>query len=302
MRRLLLLVAAAALVTGALASCADRSVRTDEGRDALLQVSGAQFFRETLPADATGPKVRSLTLSPIVRPGSSDRKCSGELEGPSTAVAIALEGDVGYWIVPAGLPDIAAPGLPTFGVSVAFASNLPNGTRNVVARAVDAQGHFGPATTRPVTVAGAGLPPGRLVVNLSWGNAADLDLHVVDPRGVEIWKRNINSYEPPGPGQPPEKPNTPHDGGILDFDSNAQCVPDGRRAENVVWTDPPPSGHYLVRVDTVSLCGEVAAGWRVEAVLDGRTLGSARGTGTENDTRFPHDRGAGVLALEFDVP
>jgi hypothetical protein len=31
-------------------------------------------------------------------------------------------------------------------------------------------------------------------------------------------------------------------------------------------------------------------------------LGEARGTSTDFDTRFPHDRGAGLLALEFDVP
>ena len=104
------------------------------------------------------------------------------------------------------------------------------------------------------------------------------------------------------PPSMPEPPNTPHPGGILDVDSNAQCVPDGRHAENVVYKDKPPSGHYTVRVDTFSLCKEVGAHWRVEGFLDGKSIGAAEGSSTEYDTRFSHDRGAGVLALELDVP
>jgi hypothetical protein len=145
-------------------------------------------------------------------------------------------------------------------------------------------------------------PAGRLVISLSWDTHADLDLHVVDPTGVEIWKRNINSFESPPPGAPPEAPGTPHPGGILDFDSNAACVPDGRYAENVVYADKPPSGHYVIRVDTYSLCDAPGAHWRVEGFLDGVSIGAAQGASTEYDTRFSHDRGAGVLALELDVP
>jgi uncharacterized protein YfaP (DUF2135 family) len=146
------------------------------------------------------------------------------------------------------------------------------------------------------------VPQGALVVSLSWDDGADLDLHVVDPNGVEIDKRNINSYQPPPPGAPPEPPGTTHDGGVLDLDSNAQCVADGVRAEHVVWTDAPPRGHYVVRVDTASMCGEAAARWRVEVLLGGAQVAAAQGTSTDADTRFAHELGAGVLAVEFDVP
>ncbi len=73
-------------------------------------------------------------------------------------------------------------------------------------------------------------------------------------------------------------------------------------AEDVVWADPPPKGHYVVRVDTTDLCGEVSSPWKLEARLEGTTIATASGTGTVEDTRFPHERGAGVLAFEFDVP
>jgi hypothetical protein len=282
--------------------CCNDALVADEGLDARLRVEGAQFRRGSLPSDEAGPVVKSLGLSPIVHPGASGRSCSGVLDASGTAVALALDGDPGYWVVPAGPPDVTAPGFPTFTASVSFSPAIGAGSHTFFARAVDSAGRFGASFTRPVDVTVTARPAGRLVISLTWGNDADLDLHVVDPTGAEIWKRNINSYQAPPPGSSPEPPGTPHPGGILDFDSNAQCVPDGRFAENVVYADKPPSGHYVARVDTYSLCGVAGAQWRVEGFLDGVSIGASEGSSTDYDSRFSHDRGAGVLALELDVP
>jgi hypothetical protein len=255
-------------VAGGLASC-DDTTTPDVGLDAELRVTGGQFFRGDMPAeDGAGPAVKSVALTLAVQPGTSARKCAGVLTSPATAVALSIEGDLGYWIVAAGLPDVTAKGFPT----------------------------------SPLVVTPYPTPAGRFVVSLTWDTQADLDLHLTDPSGVEIWKRNINSYEPPPPGSSPEAPGTPHPGGILDFDSEAQCVPDGRHAEHVVYADKPPTGHYVARVDTYELCGASGAHWRVEGFLDGVSIGAVEGSSTEYDTRFSHDRGAGVLALELDVP
>jgi hypothetical protein len=88
---------------------------------------------------------------------------------------------------------------------------------------------------------------------------------------------------------------------VLDLDSNGGCVPDGRRAENVIWREPPPPGHYIVRVDTFSLCGQPSAFWRLAVYRRGTRIATASGTSTEGDERFTHDRGDGLLALELDV-
>lgn len=301
LRCVLVRLAPLAALTPLLASCEDTTT-PDLALDASLRVTGGQFFRGAMPAAADGPAVKTLTLSPIVQAGAAGRTCSGVIDPAATAVALAIEGDRGYWIVPAGIPDVTARGFPTFDAQLAFSPSLPAGPRSFLARAVDGAGHFGPAFVKPLDVTAAVRPAGRFVIALSWDTQADLDLHVVDPNGVEIWKRNISSYEPPPPGSAPEPPGTPHPGGVLDFDSHAQCVPDGRHAENVVYADRPPSGRYLVRVDTFSLCRETAAHWRVEALLDGVSIGAAQGTSTNVDTTYSHDRGAGVLALELDVP
>lgn len=68
------------------------------------------------------------------------------------------------------------------------------------------------------------------------------------------------------------------------------------------WTVPPPSGHYVVRVDTWSLCGQTAARWHATATLDGNLLAQAGGESIDSDTTFQKTEDAGVTAFEFDVP
>ena len=77
---------------------------------------------------------------------------------------------------------------------------------------------------------------------------------------------------------------------------------DGRRQENVIWKDAALPGHHLVRVDTFSLCGEASANWTVEVRKAGAVLARAEGRSGPTDEQMPHDRGAGVLALDVDVP
>lgn len=294
------LAATTSVVVLLLVSCGD-AIRADEGRDAFIHVEGGQFFREPMPSQEDGPKVVTSTVRARARAGSVQQSAVGDLEPPSAAVAVGVAGDVGHWIVPARLPSAAAPDLPTFDLQFSVSRTASPGPRELVFRAVDGERRFGPPLVRALDVV-ADVPTGRLVISLSWNNRADLDLHVLLPTGVEIFKRNPTEYERPPPSAGPVPSGAPTDGGVLDRDSNAQCVSDGRRAENVVWTEPPPKGHYVVRVDTYSLCGEPSAHWQVRARVDGAVVGQAAGTSTDYDVRFPHNRGGGVRALELDVP
>lgn len=291
------------LVCVAIVACTRTTA--DEGRDASLQVSSdrAQFFRGSLPDGTDGPKVVSASMSTLAHQNAIDHAITGELEPSATAIAVTLAGDLGYWVVPAKIPLSAAPTSPTFDVVFGLSRAVSLGRHDVIVRAVDGEGRFGAPVTRPLDVGAARTTPaGRFVISLSWSNEADLDLHVVLPSGLEIFKRNRTEYQRPPPSAGPVPPNAPTDGGVLDRDSNAQCVDDGAHAEDVVWTEPPPRGHYTIRVDTFNLCGTPSSYWRVEAILDGVRLGASQGTSTDADLRFDHDRGAGVLALEVDVP
>ena len=297
-------VCALAIAAAALGCRSTADANVDIGLEAQLRVEGAQFVAGDLDAvaPADGPAVVSIFNSlTAVRPGEREKPLSGTLAATAATVALGLRGDRGYWIVVAGPPSLDAPDLPTFMATLSFAPTLPLGSLTLVARAIDAQGHFGAPSTVPLDSAALPPPTGTLVVSLSWDTEADLDLHVVIPGGGEVWAGNINSYRLPPPGTPVDAAAW-RTGGILDFDSNAGCVIDGRRQENVVWQVPPPAGSYLVRVDTASLCGAAAARWTVNATFDGTPIGAVAGESLPGDARFSKGPGSGIQALAFDVP
>jgi hypothetical protein len=292
--------AIAALATAGLEACGGASA--DPGLSASLQVSGAQFAAGAIPGDTGGPRVLSVAASSAeIVLGQGGNPLRGALELSAQAVAIGLAGDIGHWIVPAAPPSFETPGALSFEVDLAFSATISTDPIEVDVRASDASGRFGPQSSITFRSRPLSAPAGKLVFTLRWDTEADLDIHVIDPSGSEVWARNINSYPKPPVGQPPD-PAAVAAGGILDFDSNAACTIDGRREENVVYSMAPPMGHFIVRVDAFSMCGQSAARWTVEARHDDQVFASAQGTSTEADTRFSHDRGAGVLALEIDEP
>jgi hypothetical protein len=290
-----------ALLCGLVALSGCARATDDPGLDALLRVSGAQFYRGTLPAATDGPAISSfMDATSIIRSGQQGAPLSGIVTRDTTAVAIYLEGDPGYWIVTPGAEDATQLNQLSFGARLSFSPLMPAGSYTLAGRASDGAGRFGPPSRNPLMTSDdpAG---GTLVVGLKWDVEADLDLHLVIPDGTEIWANKINSFTPPPPGMPGD-PNAFKSGGILDFDSNANCNIDGRRAENIFWTVAPPSGHYIARVDTYSLCGTPQANWQLAVDINGTSLGRAYGAGRDGDAALTHGRGAGVTALEFDIP
>jgi hypothetical protein len=85
------------------------------------------------------------------------------------------------------------------------------------------------------------LGTGDVQVTLRWDAPVDLDLHVIDPSGQEIWYMSPYSST----------------GGRLDVDANSQCL--GMAAspvENVFWPyGGAPSGGYQVLVIYYMNCG-----------------------------------------------
>lgn len=267
-----------------LASCGGAS-RSEDGLGAMLRVEGAQFIDAAMPGAIDGPRVTSVD-NPRTRvvPGETMKILRGTLEPAANAVAIGISGDSVHWISTAQAPNNDTPELLSFDVRLIFSRALPPGPLELTVRAVDRQGRYGPPI--PVMLEATALVEveGELVVALTWDTNADLDLHLVDPRGTDIWARN-----------PVEN------GALLVLDSNAACVIDGRRTEAVRYETIPPAGNYLVRVDAFSLCGEAAARWSVEVILRGETIARARGTSTAAHTRGEHQAGSGITAAAFEV-
>lgn len=272
----------------------------DPALDAWLRLAGAQFVPGALVARPEGPKVVTLNVSRNqARRGDTALHISGAMEPSANAVALWMAGDRGFWLLPAGVPDVTMEGVLPFAATAAVGLDAPLGSRTISVAALSRQGVAGPvAQAALVVLERSEVASGTLVFTLRWDTDVDLDLHVVDPSGVEVWARNPNSWHPT-PGADPAAWRT---GGTLDVDSNAQCVIDGRRVENVAWTVAPLAGRYVARVDAFSLCGKAAARWWLEARREGALLASAEGVATVASTRPPHDLGAGVVAMELDVP
>jgi hypothetical protein len=114
---------------------------------------------------------------------------------------------------------------------------------------------------------------GDVTVRLSWGTEDDLDLHVIDPNGAEIYYSNRTSPS----------------GGQLDRDANPGCGSlTTSPVENVFWArDTAPRGQYTVKVRYYSDCGERGpVQFRLRIVADGRVVYDGSGTLDESGEEF----------------
>jgi hypothetical protein len=306
---------AASLLVGALAAgCGGESPKS--GLTAWLRVANGQYEPGELSTDPgmTEPTVDTITTrNNQVFPGAQGRSITGSVNGASVAVLLGLEGDTAHWLVPVGVPDFEIMGNFTFSASVSYSPDLPLGPRALRFRAIDADGNLGPIQSLGLKIALQPPPLGSLVVQLSWDTEADLDLHVritepdpkVDP--IDVWNHAPLAL-PPAPNTMPYTPSDVKAAGRLLADSNAQCVIDGQRHEELVFPvmTPPLPGTYEVRVDTFSLCSEYTARWHVAAFTNPAgtptLIQEAFGQSTDRDTLGDHQATSGVLAFTFTQP
>lgn len=298
----LLLVAAAALGCGG----ADPS----SGQTAFLGAAGAQFVPGALSVEGGGsaPTVASIRSNNTrVFPGAIGRTVVGSVSPTATAVLIGLDGDSGHWLVPTGVEDLDIPGNYVFQTRLSFSPQTPLGPQTLLFRAVDGSAQVGPAQRLGLMVDST-RPQGALVVTLEWDTEADLDLKLAVPnpdlpgKTFDVWAKQPTALPPRQASDMPPTDEEIAAAGQLDFDSNAQCVIDGRRQEDVVYPNAPTTGTYEVRVDTVSLCAEATARWHAIAQAGDQILGEAYGQSTASDTRGSHGPRSGTLAFSFSIP
>lgn len=323
-------IATAVCVAALAAGGCNSGVYGRTGLGSLLQATGATLVPHPLSSQADptvtdGPMVNVSQFHGLAFPGATNRGLMGSVipggsvggvQNPGRSVALGLADDDAYWLVPAATANLDVGGGKDllFSTTLSYASEIGAGRHDLVLRAIMPDGRMGPPVIQTVMISNFDDVRGALEVRLSWNTNADLDLHVVvpvapasppdpsAPTAIEVWANNPSSL-PPRPVFNPYTPEEIANGGLLDFDSNASCIIDGRRQENVVWGAAPPPGLYTVRVDASSMCGEVQAQWQIDVFLDGHQLPvrSAFGEAVDSDTRFSHTEGSGVLALQFQI-
>jgi hypothetical protein len=298
---------------------------SSSGLTAMLRVEGAQVKAGHItdaPENQATALVSGLTSgSNLIYPGIQGRNVSGKVGPEATAVAIGLAHDNDFWILPAGLHDSTSLDLLNFSAQLDFSPDLAgssvveqdskgNPVVPITFRAVTQDGRLGPSLILGMTVL-SNEPSGSLVISLRWDAPVDFDLRVLAPSPdgtstVEIWSKHASNVPLDMSSALPDDEQGAV--GNLDFDSNADCNIDGRDQEDVVWQGLPPAGHYVVRVDAFSLCGQVSAEWEAQATYNGQLLTKSDGNpadvfgiATDAATRGDHGAGAGVRAFEFDL-
>jgi hypothetical protein len=152
------------------------------------------------------------------------------------------------------------------------ASGIGAGSYYVRVRSLSNCGASAPSNEILIFVVGF---TGDVQVSVSWDAPSDVDLHVVDPFGEEIYYGNPVSAS----------------GGQLDVDSNPACSIDGRQIENIRWGSRAPGGNYTVRVDYWASC-QVARTNFLVTVRNGPSIQTFAGALTG-----PGDNGGGGSGL-----
>jgi hypothetical protein len=259
------------------AACSE-GVPANSGVTEPLQVHGAQFISGPLPGkpptdaglpmpagDGGATKFPALTITtvqfaqPLVLPGAAGKSISGRASSDTAAIGVKLQGlGSGYWVLPIGDPDPDFPGQSDFGLSADFNPSDPTGIRQLLAVAIDSNGHAGLQEEAPLCLTQR-IPDNlheciktnvvpRAVFTLQWDANWDLDLHVILPDGSDV--------NPKQPVTVPSEGGPPASGvGKIDRDSMRGCIVDGWREEDLVFPAEPAKGNYELYVDPFDSCG-----------------------------------------------
>lgn len=297
-----ILVAALALAPLALSAC-DK----DEGPPPIIgsYVTGVQVLgqadatsevkNEQLPAgSADGPAADVGGEATVVNGGSLRQPVTAETAFTKVRMAIetVLAGSASTTDAPVSPP--TSSGAPAKGyyeitlsqpgtevdIVLTIAQALPGSQFIFHYAVVNEGGVQGAAVTQAVQAKQVGT--GEVQVSVSWDAESDVDLHVVDPSGEEVFYDALSSAS----------------GGQLDLDSNAECEIDNVNNENITWTSAPP-GEYIVRLDYWDGCDVEKTNYVVTVRVVGQPAkvfnGEFTGEGDQGGA------GDGITITEFTV-
>lgn len=202
-------------------------------------------LRTGAPEAGTGGPTATFALQSSILTGLP-AKIRVSSSAPFTRLVLGVQGTTGYWEI--NLPTAVT----ELQLVVTGATTLPSTAFQLRALVGDANGLGQPAVQN---VQAVDLTHADVVVILRWNAYSDVDLHVTDPKGQEIYFANKTSPE----------------GGHLDLDSNPACDIDGVNQEVISWPiNSAPIGDYKVVVDYWSDCGVARSDYTVTYMVRGQ--------------------------------
>ncbi len=203
----------------------------------------ATLHRGAAPNPGSGPAASVTGISVMINGGSGQQTVSGA--SAFTRLIVSVEGLNDYY-------ELLLPGgVSSEGVLISLSQRATAGNMYMLYAVGDA-GAVGTYARQALRVLQVGS--GDIQISASWTDSADVDLHVFDPSGEEIYFGHKVAAS----------------GGNLDLDANAACSPNESAPrvfysnENVVWPlGTAPNGTYQVVLDYWSDCGVAQTDWVV---------------------------------------
>lgn len=245
-----------------------------------MRGNDVQFHRGALPGivpvagetpeENDLPKIAAVDLNSLIVTQGGSKSISGRASANAVSIGIALEGvGSGYWVVPTRSQDPIT-GELTWGVASAnvsalvadFDLGIESGIRPLHLVAFDEQGRAGVQFVQKLCVRSGvpdnlnscepSVPPPEAVFSLSWDTNVDLDLQVLTPDGLLVSPKHGSTLEADAGAADADAGSAAL--GIIDHDSNANCVIDGARRESLVFQSEAPERGYLFFANLNDAC------------------------------------------------
>lgn len=287
MKKIALLIAGIALIFN-FSSCKPNEDSEKESQlDKYFKIANAELVNEEFPSASSSsnrPVILNLTGNTSVIPGGTNTvhlRADRDIE----YILIGVEGEFGYYKLPASNAKSM-----DYEFFMLMSQELRDDVFALMVAIEDPNLLVSEAQKINVDYVDAGT--GVLQVNCSWDQPNDVDLHLVEPNGEEIYFANSVSQN----------------GGELDVDSNAGCSLDNINNENITYdtNDVLEAGEYIVKVDLFSNCNVSGdTHYIVTAYHNGQlitpennTSNPYRGTFTSGDA---DSGGPGVEVMRFHI-
>jgi len=209
---------------------------------AVVEVTLGEFMPGAAPSASAGaadagvalPRIVSLTgPSGVTNGGTANVRVTLEPAVANPLFVVSVDGDSGYHTVTGR--DTNGDGIQE--IQVQIRSGARQGAIVIEVAPSDGRGQIGEYRKLELTLVPSGV--GDVKITLSFDPIHDLDLHVLEPGGKEIYF----AY-----------PTSPT-GGKLDLDSGANCTASVANAENIYWpAGAAPTGEYRVSVLNFEPC------------------------------------------------
>jgi hypothetical protein len=216
------------------------------------------------PVDGGGPTITVQGVPTAINGGSLRATVSSPTA--FTRVIVSLMYFDGYYQL-----DLPAP-VTSIDIVLNMSPNAPQAAMGFVYGAGAQGGPLGPPLTQNINLLRVGS--GDVQVSVAWDAPTDVDLHVTDPSGEEVYFAHKTSAS----------------GGTLDLDSNAACTIDNVNNENIVWpVGSAPSGNYTVELVYWSACTQPQSNYTVTVVIAGQQPQVVSGTlvNASSSTKIP---------------